>query len=480
LLRPLFRHFKKEEKMNTENSVNPWRVFWLTSAAVFLVSMDATILFAAFPAIQQTFPASTSAHLSWVLNAYTIVFAALLVAAGRLADVHGHRRIFLLGVGVFTIASALCGLSSSPEMLIAARVLQAVGAALLTPASLALVLGAFPAPKRPIAVALWGAVGALAAAVGPSVGSYIVDQWGWQYAFYINAPIGLITVVRGYQLLQEQRTAEATARPDVVGILLLIFGVGLLSLGVVQSDAWGIFTTRTVSAVLAGVLLLLAFVIWSRRSESPALDLSLFKNPTYSYVNLATFCFGITFTMMFFGFFMFLTKVWGYSLSLSGLAVTPGPLMVIPVAIITGKIAARVGHRTALVGGGIVFTLGAAWLHFAVGTEPRYLATWLPGMLLTGLGVGMVLPSLSAVAAHSLPPNRFGVGIAVNTAIRQIGSVFGVAVTVVLVGGKNVGLADFQMLYVLLMIGGLATAALCLPVNTRPRLHVPEVQPIAN
>ncbi len=450
-------------------STNPWKVFWLTSAAVFLVSADATILFAAFPAIQQTFPATSSAHLSWVLNAYTIVFAALLVAAGRMADMHGHRRIFLLGVGMFTVASALCGASPNPESLIAARVLQAVGAALLTPASLALVLGVFPAAQRPVAVALWGAVGALAAAVGPSAGSYIVDQWGWQYAFYINVPIGLITVVRGYRLLQEQRATDASARPDIAGILLLVFGIGLLSLSVVQSEEWGILAAPTLSAAAAGVLLLLVFIGWSRRSPSPALDLSLFKNVTFAYVNLATFCFGMTFTVMFFGFFMFLTKIWGYSLSLSGLAVTPGPLMVIPVAIITGKFAARIGHRAALVAGGIVFAGSAAWLHRATGMEPQYLAAWLPGMLLSGLGVGMVLPSLSGAAAHGLPPNRFGVGVAVNTAIRQIGSVFGVAITVVLVGGKDVALADFQTLYLLLMAGGLITAVLCLPVNTRPR-----------
>jgi EmrB/QacA subfamily drug resistance transporter len=453
---------------NQQGASNPWQVFWIASAAVFLVSVDATILFVAFSAIQRSFPDATGAHLSWVLNAYTIVYAALLVAAGRLADMHGHRRIFLIGVAIFTIASMLCGLSVAPEMLIAARVLQAIGAAFLTPSSLALVLAAFPASRRPVAVALWGAVGALAAAVGPSAGSFIVDQWGWQYAFYVNVPVGLITMVRGWRVLREHRSAELDGGLDIVGILLLIAGVGLVSLGVVQSGEWGALAPRTVSVILAGALLLLIFIVWSRQSTSPALDLSLFRNSTYAYVNVATFFFGMAFTMMFFGFFFFLVNVWGYSLSLSGLAVSPGPLLVIPVAILSGKVAARWGHRTGLVLGGVVFALGGAWLRYRAGTDAHYLSVWLPGMLLTGLGVGMVLPSLSGAAVHSLGPNRFGVGIAVNTAVRQLGSVFGVAATVLLVGGKGVGLQDFHTLYELLIVGGLLTGACCLMVNTRP------------
>ncbi len=454
--------------MNLQSTSNPWKVFWLTSAAVFLVSIDATILFVAFSAIQNTFPSASAAHLSWVLNAYTIVYAALLVPAGRLADRHGHRRVFLLGVGIFTVASALCGMSPAPAMLIAARALQAIGAALLTPASLALVLAAFPVSRRPIAVALWGAVGALAAAIGPSAGSYIIDQWGWQYAFYVNVPIGMIALVRGFIVLPEHRSATRAGAPDIVSSLLLISGVGLVSLGVVQSGEWGALATSTVSTIGAGVLILLGFVYCSRQSASPALDLSLFRNATYRYVNIATFCFGMTFTMMFFGFFFFLTKMWSYSLSLSGLAVSPGPLLVIPIAIVSGKLAARLGHRPGLILGGIIFSLGGAWLFYRTGTEAHFLSVWLPGMLLTGTGVGMVLPSLSGAAVHSLAANRLGVGIAVNTAVRQLGSVFGVAATVLLVGGKNAGLHDFHSLHAMLVVGGLLTAAFCLMVNTKP------------
>lgn len=465
--------------MNSSHANSPWRVFWLTSAAVFLVSADATILYAAFPAIRQSFPGSTSAHLSWVLNAYTIVFAAVLIVAGRIADTQGHRKVFLMGVGLFTIASALCGLSSSVEMLIGARILQALGAAMLTPSSLALVLGVFPPERRAMAVALWGAVSALAAAVGPSAGSAIVEHWGWHFAFYINVPVGLVTVIRGGLLLREQRAANAPGNPDIFGVLLLILGVGLLSLGVVQSEEWGATSPNTVTAVLAGMVILGAFIAWSNRSASPALDLALFANTNFSFANLASFCFGVTFTMMFFGFFLFLTRIWGYSLSLSGLAVTPGPLLVIPVAILTGRVAARAGHRFALIGGSLVFSAGVAWIAYAAQRHPAYVSIWLPGMLLTGLGVGMILPSLSAAAVHGLPPNRFGVGVAVNTAIRQLGSVFGVALTVLMVGGEQVELPDFQLLYAMLTIGGVLTGLLSIPIDTRPLQRGAVLRPVS-
>src|SRR5881398_821217 len=174
-----------------------WRTLALTSVAVFVVSLDGTVLFVAFPAIRATFARVSAAQLSWVLNAYTIVFGALLVPSGRIADRVGRKRTFLLGLALFSAASALCGLAPSAGALIAARALQAVGAALLLPSSLAVVLHAFVVARRASAVALWGAVGALAAAIGPSLGSLIIQSWGWRWVFYINVPVGIAAAVRG-------------------------------------------------------------------------------------------------------------------------------------------------------------------------------------------------------------------------------------------------------------------------------------------
>lgn len=446
----------------------PWGVFGVASIAVFLVSIDTTVLFAAFGALRAGFPGSTAADLSWVLNAYTVVYAALLVPAGRLADTQGRKRIFRLGLVLFLVGSAACGAAASIGMLVAARVLQAVGAALLTPSSLALVLGAFPIERRAVAVSLWGAVGGLAAALGPSVGAGIVDALGWRWAFFLNLPLGLLAWWRGRRQLTEWRSVDHEASLDVPGIALLIAGVGALAFGLVQSEALGWRSPTVLGSMASGLVVLLIFVGWARRAAHPAVDLSLFADRTYRYVNGASLAFGIAFAMMFFGLFFFLMQVWHYPLPKAGLAVTPGPLLVVPVAIVAGRIAARVGHRPVLVAGGLLYAAGGLWLYLRVGTEPDFLGTWLPGLILTGTAVGMVLPSLSGAAVARLPPGRFGIGSAVNQAVRQMGAVLGVAATVALVGHASPQLGDFQRLYAVHITLALLTALMCLRVDTRP------------
>jgi EmrB/QacA subfamily drug resistance transporter len=338
----------------------PWAVFFVASIAVFLVSIDTTVLFAAFGALRAGFPDSTAADMSWVLNAYTVVYAALLVPAGKLADTHGRKRIFQLGLTLFLIASAACGAATSVGLLVEARVLQALGAALLVPSSLALVLGAFPAERRAVAVSLWGAVGGLAGALGPSVGAAVVDALNWRWAFFINLPLGLLAWWYGRSRLTEWRNADAKAPIDVPGIALLIAGVGAVAFGIVQSESnrWG--SPAVAGWIAAGLGVLLVFVAWARRTPHPALDLSLFEDRTYRYVNTATLVFGIAFAMMFFGLFFFLMQVWHYPLPKAGLAVSPGPLLVVPVAIVAGRWAARIGHRPLLVGGALLYAAGGA------------------------------------------------------------------------------------------------------------------------
>lgn len=216
---------------------SPWPVFWIASIAVFLVSLDSTMLYAAFGALRDGFPDASAADMSWVLNAYTVVFAAMLIPSGGLADTHGRKRMFMGGVLLFLAASAACGLAGTQYWLIAARVLQAVGAALLMPASLSIVLAAFPASQRSVAVSLWGAVGGLAAAVGPSLGAFVVDLAGWPWAFYINLPLGAVSLWFGASLLKESVKSDARRRVDGVGMALLMVGVGALALAIVQSES---------------------------------------------------------------------------------------------------------------------------------------------------------------------------------------------------------------------------------------------------
>lgn len=449
--------------------VSPWPVFWVASIAVFLVSLDTTMLFAAFRSIQAGFPGTSAADMSWVLNAYTVVYAAMLIPAGGLSDTHGRKKVFLLGVTLFLAASAACGLAGSASWLIAARVAQAVGAAMLTPASLSIVLDAFPHSKRAVAVSLWGAVGGLAAAIGPSVGSFVVDAVGWPWAFYLNLPLGALSLWRGAALLKEAKKPQNRRRVDVVGMGLLILGVGALALSIVQLESTHWTTTELVVVAATGLVALTAFVIWARVASAPLVDLRLFEHRTYAFVNLATLAFGIAFSMMFFAFFFYMTEVWHYSLPRAGLAITPGPLLVIPFAIVTGRLAARHGHRPFLVGGGLLYACSGAWFLFVPGAEPAYLTDWLPGLILSGISVGLVLPSLAAAAVNRLPADQYAVGSAVNQATRQIGSVLGVAITVLLLGRAELTHQSFEPLYICHVALALLTAVLCWPVDTRPR-----------
>jgi len=449
-------------------AASPWPVFWVASVAAFLVSLDSTMLYSAFGALRAGFPEASAADMSWVLNAYTVVYAAMLIPAGGLADTHGRKRVFMFGVTVFIAASAACGLAGSVGWLIAARVLQAVGAALLTPASLSIVLAAFPQSKRAVTVSLWGAVAGFAAAVGPSLGSFVVENVGWPWAFFINLPIGALSLWRGAALLSESARAATRRKVDVGGMALLVVAVGAIALAIVESESPAWTRVQLAAATGTGVIALVAFVVWARSVREPLVDLGLFQHRTYSAVNAATLSFGIAFAMMFFSFFFYMSNVWHYSQARAGLAIVPGPLMVIPVAIITGRLAGRYGHRPFLVGGALLYAVAGLWFMLVPGAEPSYVAHWLPGLFLTGTSVGLVMPSLSGAAVSKLPAQHYAVGSAVNQATRQIAAVIGVAITVLLLGHGVVLRSDFNAVYGLHIGLALLTAVLCAFVNTRP------------
>ena len=447
---------------------SPWPVFWVASVAAFLVSLDATMLYSAFGALRAGFPGATAAGMSWVLNAYTVVYAAMLIPAGGLADAHGRKRVFLTGVALFVVASGACGLAGSVTWLIAARIVQAIGAALLTPASLSIVLAAFPQHKRALTVSLWGAVSGFAAALGPSLGSFVIQSVGWPWAFFINLPIGAVALWRGAALLTESAPAATRRRVDVVGMVLLVVAVGAIALAIVEAESPAWTRAALGAAAATGAISLGGFIRWARRARDPLVDLGLFKHRTYSAVNAATLSFGIAFAMMFFAFFFYMNNVWHYSQARAGIAIAPGPLTVIPIAILTGRLAGRFGHRPFLVGGALLYALAGLWFLLMPGIEPAYLSRWLPGLLLTGVSVGLVLPSLSGAAVSKLPARDYAVGSAVNQATRQIGAVIGVAITVLLLGQGVVQRGDFTAVYGLHIGLALLTALLCAFVNTRP------------
>ncbi len=337
------------------------RTLLIASVAAFAVFLDTTALFVAFPDITTSFPDVAPSQLSWVLNGYTIVFAALLVPLGKLADRRGHKQMFLAGVALFTGASLLCAIAPNPVMLVAARAVQAVGGAALVPSSLALILRSTPRERIPISAAIWGATAALAGAVGPTLGAALVEWGGWRWVFVINLPVGVATIVMGRRSLRESRDPESML-PAPLGVGLLVTGSVLLTLGLVRGDDWGWTSGATVASIVAGVAILAVFVAHQARTPAPAMDLSLFESHNFRWANAATIVFGIAFSAMFLSSILFLTSVWNWSILEAGFGVAPGPLLVALLAPGFGKLAARIGQRPLVVIGGLVY---AAWRRVA-------------------------------------------------------------------------------------------------------------------
>lgn len=444
------------------------RTLIIASLATLATFLDTTILYVAFPDISATFSGTDAAELSWVLNAYTIVFAALLIPAGKVADRIGHRKVFLGGSALFSAASVACGMAPTAETLIAFRVVQAMGAAALIPSSLALVMHAFPRDQIPKAVAIWGAAGAVAGALGPTLGAAIVEGLGWRWAFYLNLPIGVFTVAAGARTLRESSDPE-TRVPSAVGVVLVAFAAGVLSYGVVESDRFGWTGVRTIAVLSTGVLLAVTFVAHQRRSPTPVLDLDLFRLPNFRWGNLAMLSFGVAFSAMFFGSILFLTQVWGWSILKAGLGVAPGPALVALVAPQAGAVAGRIGQRPILIAGGLLYAAGGLYRVVMLGPDVDYVGDYLPSMLLTGLGVAFCFPQLSSVVAQALPPNRIGIGGAALQAGRQLAGTFGVAITIAFLGAPTDTadlLAGFDRIWWLIVAGGLVTSLMVLPMQT--------------
>ncbi|HEV8063838.1 MAG TPA: DHA2 family efflux MFS transporter permease subunit [Acidimicrobiales bacterium] len=421
----------------TQRSSKPWAVFVVTALGAFMASLDLSIVNVAFPALERSFPHDSKAALAWVITAYSIMFGSLLVTAGRTADRVGRRRLFFTGLAVFTAGSALCGLAPSVGWLVGGRVVQGCGAAVLLPSSLGLLLGAFPSERRSQMVALWGGVGALAVATGPSLGALLISAGGWRWAFFVNVPVAVVALVSGRRVLTESVPTRSSATPDYAGVGLVSLSLAALVLAISEGPTWGWTSTRILLGFAAFAVLGTGFVLRSLRHEEPVLNLQLFKARSFSVANAATALYAMGFFAMLLGNILFLTSVWHYSILRAGLAVTPGPLVVAAVSGPAGRIAGRLGHRFVLLLGFATFTAALVWYATQVGADPEYLTRWLPATLVAGLGIGLTFPVLSAAAVSSLPPERFAVGGAVNQTARQVGGAIGVALLVAILGAPT-------------------------------------------
>jgi EmrB/QacA subfamily drug resistance transporter len=402
-----------------------YKVLSLTAIATFLVSLDTSIVVVARRRIEEDLGHPTL--LTWVFSAYSIAYAAGLLTAGRFADVNGRKRSFLRGLFIFSLGSVLCGLAPSAGFLVAARILQALGGAQLTPASLALVMPEFPAEKRTVAIGIWGAVGGLAAAAGPSAGGVLVDWLNWRALFFINVPFCIFTLIVGNKILHESKDPNATKNVDMVGTALGFPGVALVTLAITQSSEWGWGDNRTLGALIGGFILLALFVQRCRTVANPLLDLSLFKLPFVVAANISGLFFSIGFLGMWLLNTQWIQAIWEYSPAKSGLATAPGPIMAAVLAAPMGRVAVRWGHARVLMVGSVLLSFGTFMLTITMGPEPAYLTHYLPWMLITGAGVGCSMSTLSSSASAFLPPSRFAMGSALNTTARQVGSALGAA-----------------------------------------------------
>jgi EmrB/QacA subfamily drug resistance transporter len=422
------------------------RVLLIVSVATFVAGLDLFIVNIAFPDIGRDFAGTTDASLSWVLSAYAIVFAALLVPFGRIADILGHKRVFMGGLLTFVGASALCAAAPSVAVLVAARVVQAAGAAALMPTSLALLLPEFPPAERPKAIAIWSASGAVAAAFGPPLGGLLV-QASWRWVFLVNLPVGLLVAVSALRVLRESPRVPGERLPDLLGAALLVGGVGALTLGIVKGPSWGWGSTDVVGTFAGAVLATAAFVARCARHPVPVVELELLRVRAFAAANVASTLFFSAFGLMLLGGVLFLTGVWHESVLSAGLHIAPGPIMAATFAVPSGLLAARFGQRAVAVPGLLVYALGALWFRTHLTAEPDWAGDYLPGMLLTGTGVGLTISTLASAAAASLPRDRFATGSAVFAMTRQIGAALGVSVLIAVVGG-GVGagaVADFRL-----------------------------------
>src|SRR5215217_7637823 len=391
--------------------------------AVFMSSLDLFIVNLAFPSIGEEFAGADLGALSWILNAYTIVFAAVLVPAGRWADRVGRRRALVAGLAVFTGGSLLCGLAPGVGWLVAARTVQAVGAGVMVPASLSLLLAVIPQEQRARALGSWSALGAL--------GGVLVEI-GWRWVFWVNLPVGIVAILLALRLVPESRDEARGSRPDLLGALFLALAVGLVAGALVEAADWGWASAGVLGLLLVAALCAAAVVVRSFRHPAPVLEPGLFRSRMFSGAGAASVLYYAAFGAFLLNTVEFLTTVWRYTPLEAGLAIAPGPLMVLPFArLVAPRLIPLLGGvgRVAALGCGVGAVAQVVWL-LLIQAEPAYVTHLLPAQLLGGAGVGLAIPSLLGAGSAGLPAANLGIGSGILNMARQVGTVLGVAALV--------------------------------------------------
>jgi EmrB/QacA subfamily drug resistance transporter len=402
---------------------------WWTLGAVafglFMIMLDNTVVNVALPAIQRDLGIGLS-ELQWIVAGYALTFAALMLSGGKLADHYGRRLIFVVGLTIFTLASLACGLASSGEILIAARVVQGAGAALMNPATLSIISATFPPEQRGTAIGIWAGVSALALAIGPLVGGLITEHLDWSWIFFVNIPVGIVAVAASFLVIEESRDMSEERALDVPGQLSGGLGLFALTYALIEANTYGWTSARILAAFGVAAAALIVFVWLERVQRVPMLDLDLFRNRTFAGANSVILLVALAMFGVFFFVSLYMQNILGFSAVQTGAAFLPMTVLIILIAPLAGRVTDRVGSRSLMTVGMVLISLQL--LYFSrLGVDERFFDL-LPGLLLGGVGMGLVMTPSAAAALRSVPVDKAGVGSAVLNACRQVGGTMGIAV----------------------------------------------------
>jgi EmrB/QacA subfamily drug resistance transporter len=402
-----------------------WWTLVAVSFGLFMIMLDNTVVNVALPSIRSDLGISVS-ELEWVVNAYALTFGVLLLTGGKLADLLGRRRMFITGLVIFTGASLWCGLAGGAGSLIAARSVQGVGAALMNPATLSIITATFPPRLRGTAIGIWAGVSALSLAIGPLVGGILTERVGWSWIFFVNIPVGVVAILAARVFVDESKDTSREQRLDLPGLITSAVGLFALIYALIETNSHAWSSTRVVGLLALAVVALAAFVILESRQRLPMLDLSLFRNPTFSGANATMGLVGVAMFGMFFFNSIFIQNVLGYSAIQTGASFLPMTVLIMLIAPIAGRLTDRIGPRW-LMGTGMALLAGSLLLF---GTLDEHSSFWhiLPGLVVGGVGMAITMAPTMTAAMGSVPVDKAGVGSAVINSMRQVGGALGIAV----------------------------------------------------
>ena len=401
---------------------------WWTLGAVafglFMIMLDNTVVFVALDSIQKDLKIETS-ELEWIVNGYALTFAVLMLTGGKLADMLGRRRIFVVGLVIFTAASLACGLATGASFLIGARIVQGVGSALMNPATLSIITATFPPRQRGMAIGIWVGVSAMALAIGPLVGGILTEQINWSWIFFINVPVGIAGVIVARFAIDESRDESEEQRLDLPGLISSGVGLFALTYGLIEANNYGWTSGRIIASFVTAAVALTIFVLLELHQRLPMLDLSLFKNRTFAGANVVMLLVALAMFGVFFFNSLYLGRILHYSPIQTGATFLPMTVLIVFVAPLAGRFSDKIGSRW-LMGSGLVL-LSLSLLAFSTLDESSNFWDIVPGLLLGGVGMSLAMTPTTAAAMGSVSVDKAGVGSAVLNSMRQVGGSLGIA-----------------------------------------------------